>query len=78
MEFDAHTPRSQMPEAFDQSALPRPERPGPKRAWNPPLVRDLPKLTALTLASTIGGGGGTGGGGSTVFVILITAAGLVF
>jgi hypothetical protein len=34
-------------------------------------LRELPKLTALTLASAIGGGGGTGSGGSTVFGILL-------
>jgi hypothetical protein len=37
------------------------------------MVRELPKLTALTLTSAIGGGGGTGGGGSTVFGLLLAA-----
>jgi hypothetical protein len=41
------------------------------RRWRTPTVSELPKLTALTLASAIGGGGGTGGGGSTVFGILL-------
>lgn len=41
----------------------------PKRPWVNPAVRELPKLTDLTLQSGDGipGGGGTGGGGSTVF-----------
>jgi hypothetical protein len=42
-----------------------------RRVWTSPLLKDLPKLTDLTLASAIGGGGGTGGGGSTVFGILL-------
>jgi hypothetical protein len=41
-----------------------------RRPWSLPTLRELPKLTDLTLASAIGGGGGTGGGGSTVFGIL--------
>lgn len=43
--------------------------PGPsaRRAWVPPTITELPKLTELTLDSPIDGGGGTGGGGSTVF-----------
>jgi hypothetical protein len=48
---------------------PTPE-PSPRR-WSVPTLRELPKLTQLTLASLIGGGGGTGGGGSTVFGILL-------
>jgi hypothetical protein len=43
----------------------------PRRPWIAPLLRELPKLTDLTLASAIGGGGGTGGGGSTVFGLLL-------
>jgi hypothetical protein len=42
-----------------------------RRTWTLPLLRELPKLTDLTLASSIGGGGGTGGGGSTVFGLLL-------
>jgi hypothetical protein len=40
-----------------------------RKPWVRPELRDLPKLTDLTLqtGSPIGGGGGTGGGGSTVF-----------
>jgi hypothetical protein len=38
-----------------------------RRAWVPPTMTELPKLTELTLDSPINGGGGTGGGGSTVF-----------
>jgi len=40
-----------------------------RKVWSPPEVRDLPRLTDLTLltGSPIPGGGGTGGGGSTVF-----------
>ncbi|MBW8772347.1 MAG: hypothetical protein JF590_03505 [Gemmatimonadetes bacterium] len=38
-----------------------------------PTLRELPKLTQLTLTSAIGGGGGTGGGGSTVFGLLLAA-----
>jgi hypothetical protein len=47
-----------------------------RKRWTLPTLAELPKLTALTLASAIGGGGGTGSGGSTVFGILL-AAGLV-
>jgi hypothetical protein len=38
------------------------------RAWTPPSVAPLPRLTELTLQTGGGipGGGGTGGGGSTV------------
>lgn len=36
-------------------------------AWVRPEVKDLPRLTELTLATTIDGGLGTGGSGSTVF-----------
>src|SRR5437868_2763697 len=45
-----------------------------RRPWSLPTLRELPKLTALTLASAIGGGGGTGGGGSTVFGLLLAAS----
>jgi hypothetical protein len=40
-----------------------------RKPWVRPELRDLPKLTDLTLqtGSPIVGGGGTGGGGSTVF-----------
>jgi hypothetical protein len=40
----------------------------PRRAWERPMVTDLPRLTELTLATgpAIPGGGGPGGGGSTV------------
>lgn len=48
----------------------------PKRTWHPPRLIELPKLTALTLASFIGGGGGTGGGGSTVFGLLLALVAL--
>jgi hypothetical protein len=43
--------------------------PGGRRAWQPPRIEDLPRLTELTLQTgdPIGGGGGTGGGGSVVF-----------
>jgi len=46
----------------------RDDQPQRKR-WVEPEVRELPKLTDLTLAtgSAIGGSGNTGGGGSTVF-----------
>jgi hypothetical protein len=47
-----------------------------RRIWSLPVLKELPKLTDLTLASAIGGGGGTGGGGSTVFGLLL-AAGLL-
>src|ERR1041385_359682 len=50
--------------------------PTPRRNWTVPTLRELPKLTQLTLASAIGGGGGTGGGGSTVFGLLL-AVGLL-
>ncbi len=42
-----------------------------QKPWSVPTIRELPKLTSLTLASAIGGGGGTGSGGSTVFGILL-------
>ena len=42
-----------------------------RRTWTAPAVKELPKLTALTLASPIGGGGTTTGGGSTVFGLLL-------
>ena len=42
-----------------------------QRRWSLPSITELPKLTALTLASSIGGGGGTGGGGSTVFGLFL-------
>jgi hypothetical protein len=41
----------------------------PRRQWVAPEVKDLPRLSELTLQSggnEIPGGGGTGGGGSTV------------
>jgi hypothetical protein len=44
----------------------------PRRPWAAPAIKELPKLTDLTLASLIGGGGGTGGGGSTVFGLLLS------
>jgi hypothetical protein len=47
-----------------------------RRIWSLPILRELPKLTDLTLASAIGGGGGTGSGGSTVFGLLL-AVGLL-
>ena len=47
-----------------------------RRSWSLPILRELPKLTDLTLASAIGGGGGTTGGGSTVFGLLL-AVGLL-
>ncbi|HYW10127.1 MAG TPA: hypothetical protein VE913_24380 [Longimicrobium sp.] len=40
-----------------------------RRAWVAPEVRDLPRLTELTLQTVGGaipGGGSTGGGGGTV------------
>jgi hypothetical protein len=39
-----------------------------RRPWVAPAIRELPKLTDLTLQTGGGipGGGGTGGGGSTV------------
>jgi len=37
------------------------------RTWIPPAIKELPRLSDLTLQSgQIPGGGGTGGGGSTV------------
>src|SRR5690349_1001626 len=44
-----------------------------RRPWSLPTLRELPKLTQLTLTSAVGGGGGTGGGGSTVFGLLLAA-----
>jgi hypothetical protein len=43
------------------------ERPA-RRPWVAPAIRELPRLTDLTLQTGGGipGGGGTGGGGSTV------------
>lgn len=38
-----------------------------KRPWTAPAVRELPRLTELTLQSFIPGEGFPGGGGSTVF-----------
>lgn len=55
-----------MSDAVPPTTPPAPGVPS-RRPWRAPTVADLPKLTALTLASPIGGGGGTGGGGSTVF-----------
>jgi hypothetical protein len=53
----------------DTSSSDQPAPAGPlKRPWVTPAVRELPKLTDLTLQTDgIPGGGGTGGGGSTVF-----------
>jgi hypothetical protein len=56
-------------------ATPTPEPSQPRR-WSVPTLRELPKLTKLTLASLIGGGGGTGGGGSTVFTPFLAASAL--
>ena len=56
---------------MSDAVLPTPSRPV-VRPWRTPVVAELPKLTALTLASAIGGGGGTGGGGSTVFALLLS------
>ena len=43
--------------------------PAPRQPWTVPLVRDLPRLTALTLQTgpAIPGDCGTGGSGSTCF-----------
>lgn len=40
-----------------------------RRPWISPVIRELPRLTDLTLDTGMGipGSGGTGGGGSTVF-----------
>lgn len=40
-----------------------------KKRWIPPELKELPRLTDLTLqtGSPISGTGSTGGGGSTVF-----------
>jgi len=42
--------------------------PAPRRPWVAPEVKDLPRLTELTLVTgpIIPGDGDTGGGGSTV------------
>jgi hypothetical protein len=61
-----------MPDAVTQATLQSAPVPG-LRPWTTPRLAELPKLTALTLASAIGGGGGTGGGGSTVFSFLMAA-----
>src|SRR6478609_839966 len=47
-----------------------------RRSWSLPILRELPKLTDLTLASAIGGGGGTGGGGSTVLTSMLAVLSL--
>jgi hypothetical protein len=49
-------------------ASPGPRAQRARRPWQIPAVTDLPRLTALTLATGPGipGGGGPGGGGSTV------------
>ena len=61
MSHDAGTP----PE------IPDPKTPAPegKLPWVTPEVKELPRLTDLTLqtGSPIPGSGNTGGGGSTVF-----------
>jgi len=41
--------------------------PAAKLPWTAPAVRELPRLTELTLQSFIPGTGIPGGGGSTVF-----------
>lgn len=41
--------------------------PAAKQPWTAPAVRELPRLTELTLQSFIPGTGIPGGGGSTVF-----------
>src|SRR6478736_3004784 len=56
-------------------ATPTPE-PSALRRWSVPTLRELPKLTQLTLASAIGGGGGTGSGGSTVFGYFLAVSAL--
>ena len=59
-----------MPDAVTPTT-PQSTRMSAPRTWITPRLVELPKLTALTLASAIGGGGGTGGGGSTVFALLL-------
>jgi hypothetical protein len=54
----------------DATPTPQPVIAPARRSWTLPVLKELPKLTDLTLASAIGGGGGTGGGGSTVFGLL--------
>ena len=58
MEHDGHV-------ADDATRDDKPQR----KLWVAPQVRELPKLTDLTLqtGSAIGGTGNTGSGGSTVF-----------
>jgi hypothetical protein len=55
-----------MPDAVS-STTPTSDSAPQRRVWTSPILKTLPKLTDLTLASAIGGGGGTGGSGSTVF-----------
>jgi len=47
----------------EERLAPRAELPAVRKAWVCPEIRDLPKLTDLTLltGSPIPGGGGTGG-----------------
>ncbi len=59
-----------MPRAVSPTT-PVPAAESQRSPWRAPTLSELPKLTALTLASAIGGGGGTGGGGSTVFGLLL-------
>lgn len=63
-----------VPSSADEPLAAPPASPA-RRPWTPPAVRELPKLTDLTLASPIGGSGGIGG--STVFALFL-AAGLLF
>lgn len=61
-----------MPPRHPSDAVEPPRDPAPagRSRWVVPTLRELPRLTDLTLATFgdgIGGGGGTGGGGSTVF-----------
>lgn len=55
---------SQSPNQTTQPTGPAVSSPKP---WVTPAVQEMPRLTELTLQTSIPGGGGTGGGGSTVF-----------